>query len=152
MQGYNVFITMIYYYVAHNSISQPRDTFSYITMMLVRYPQELTVLSLAVAFDILTQHGTAISDFYRAGLSAITDNSINTHALPVAARNYITRQFTNAWMQKYTTFENPIKRQYHLNGDKVNPKHNIDLVYEMFYKVHDREYNPYYDTMFCSET
>ena len=47
---FNIFITMVYFYVAHNSIlKRTDDIFSYISIGLVSYPAELVVLALAVA-------------------------------------------------------------------------------------------------------
>jgi len=96
----------------------------------------------------LTKHNIPISDFYRGSISTITDRSINVNALPVNVKGYIISQFENAWKQKYTTYENPIKRQLRLQADSINPSHNADLVCEMFDIVHDKDQNPYYHIMF----
>jgi hypothetical protein len=145
---FNIFITMVYFYVAHNSITKRSDNFSsYSYIGLSSYPEELVILALAVAFDVLTKHNIPISDYYRGSISIITDRSININALPGNVKGYITEEFGNVWSQKYTTYENPIKRQLRLQSDSINPRHNIALVCEMFDIVHDRNRNPYFDIM-----
>lgn len=145
---FNIFITMVYFYVAHNSISKSSDDSpSYSSIRLVSYPEELVILALAVAFDISTKHNIPVSDYYRGPISIITDRSINVNALPANVKGYIEGQFESAWKQKHTTYENPIKRQLRLQSDSINPKHNIDLVCKMFDIVHDRNRNPYFEIM-----
>jgi len=146
---FNIFITMVYFYVANNLKEKANDDFfSYSSIGLPSYPQELTILALSVAFDVLTKHDIPISDYYRGAISIVTDRSINVNTLPTNVKSYITRQFETVWKQKYTTYENPVKRQLRLQSDLANPKHNGDLVFEMYNIAYDRDKNPYYYIMF----
>jgi len=144
----NLFIAMVYYYVAHNSVSKCSNDFSsYYSIGLSSYPQELVILALAVAFDVLTKHNVAVSDYYRGPISIITDRSISVNALPINVKSYIAGQFESIWKQKHTTYENPIKRQLRLELNSIDSRHNSDLVCEMFDIVYNRDRNPYFDIM-----
>lgn len=149
---FNIFITMVYFYLAHNSISKSsNDFFSYASLRLPSYPQEFVILALAVSFDVLTQHNILISDYYKGPISTITDSLINVNALSTTVKNYIACQFEIVWKQKHTIYENPIKRQQRLQYDSINPRYNADLVYKMFVIVKDKAQNPYYDIMFVNQ-
>lgn len=145
---FNIFIIMVYFYIAYNSMPEDyNDNFSYLSIRLPSYPEELIVFALAVAFEVLTKQNIPVSDYYRGPISIITDRSINVNALPVNIKSYISCQFENVWKQKYTTCENPIKRQLRLQHGDINPRHNIALVSELFDIIHDRNKNPYFDIM-----
>lgn len=146
---FNVFIIMVYFYVANNLKEMANDDFySYSSIGLISYPQELTILALSVAFDVLTKHNIHVSDYYRGAISIVIDRSINVNSLPANIKSYITGQFETVWKQKYTIYENPVKRQLRLQSDHVNPKHNVDLVCEMYNIVCNGDKNPYYHIMF----
>ena len=149
---FNTFIVMVYFYISCNSISQAgNDLGGYSSIGLSFYPQELIILAISVAFDVLTKQNIQISDYYRGAISIVTDRSINIELLPYEIKHYINRQFSIAWAQKYTTYENPIKRQLRLRENREECVDRVNLVCMMYDMVHDESRNPYYSLMYPSK-
>ena len=145
---FNIFVTMVYFYIAYNVIQKSSDDFfSYYSIGLTSYPQELVILALAVAFEVLAKYSISVSDYYRGAISTITDRSINVNILPNNVKKYILEQFRNVWKQKHTIYENPVERQIQFPSNSINSRHSIDLVCEMYDITHDRNRNPYFDIM-----
>ncbi len=147
---FNIFIVIVGFYMAHNGnpnkqgMSELCNPFGH----NAPYREELLVLALATAFEVLRKRNIPISDFYRGDItSIITDRSINVNLLPVEIKQYIVSEFDTVWKQKHTTCEHPIKRQNRLKGNSENPKHDQKLVCNIYAMIHDENKNPYFEIM-----
>lgn len=147
---FNIFIVIVYFYVAHNKnvTQQGGYELCYPFGIDFLHQEELLVLALTTAFEILRKHNIPISDFYRGDItSIITDRSMNVNLLPVEIKQYIVSEFDTVWKQKYTTYEHPIKRQNRLKGNSENQKHDKKLVCDIYAMIHDKNKNPYFELM-----
>ncbi len=146
---FNRFIETVYFFVACNFIEADRyRTIGYSTLNLSFLGEEFLILALATAFEILRKNNIMVSDFYRSGLTySITDRSMNVNELSTDLRQYITYEFDYVWKQKFTTYEHPIQRQYRLLNNSPNPKHDTQLIYNMYATTHNKDSNPYYYIM-----
>jgi hypothetical protein len=145
---FNKFVMMIYFYIAFNSKQKEEEIiFGYSEIRLSTYPQELIGIAMAVAFDILTKNGMQISDYYRGPIGNVIDRTVNVDDLPDEINNYISDQFNKCWKQKYTQYENPIKRQLRLKHTFRKEHLEIGIVCEMYKIVFDRNKNQYYEIM-----
>lgn len=147
---FNIFIVIVYFYISYNTNSSKQDIYELCNPFRIgsSHCEELLVLALATAFEVLRKSNTTVSDFYRGRItSMITERSINVNLLPLDIKQYIMSEFDNVWKQKYTNFEHPIKRQNHLIGDKENAKHDKKLVCDIYQIIHDKTKNPYFELM-----
>ena len=115
---FNIFIVIVYFYVAYNENLNQQWCYELCNPFGVDFThqEELLILALATAFEVLRKRNIPVSDFYREhNASIIADHSMNVNLLPIEVKQYIVSEFDIVWKQKYTTHENPIKRQNRLN-------------------------------------
>lgn len=147
---FSIFIVIVGFYIAHNGNPSKQGIYDLCNPFGFNSPhrEELLVLALATAFEVLRKRNIPISDFYRGDItSIITDRSMNVNLLPVEINRYITSEFDAVWKQKHTTYEHPIKRQNRLKGNSENPKHDKELVCNIYAMIHDKNKNPYFELM-----
>lgn len=147
---FNIFIVIVYFYVAYNENLNQQWCYELCNPFGVDFThqEELLILALATAFEVLRKRNIPVSDFYRGDItSIITDRSMNVNLLPTEIKQYIVSEFDTVWKQKHTTYEHPIKRQNRLKGNSENPKHDKKLVCNIYAMIHDKNKNPYFEIM-----